>query len=166
VLVAGIGNIFLGDDGFGVHVATRLAAQPLPAGVEVVDFGIRGMDLAYALGGGYDAAILIDATARGADPGTLYVIDTAGDELGPPAIETHAMDPVRVLRTAASLGPLPARVLLVGCEPQVQMTGDEPDVVAELSAPVHDALDEALRSVTTLVDELLAAPQPAQEKRT
>jgi hydrogenase maturation protease len=163
VLVAGIGNVFLGDDGFGVAVAARLADRALPAGVDVVDFGIRGMDLAYALGRTYDAAILVDATPRGGEPGALYVIDAAGDELGPAGIETHAMDPVRVLRLAASLGPLPPRVLVVGCEPQTRMSGDEPDVVVQLSAPVEAAVQTALGIVSSLVEELVR-PSERQEE--
>ncbi|HEY4278839.1 MAG TPA: hydrogenase maturation protease [Conexibacter sp.] len=154
VLVAGIGNVFLGDDGFGVALAGRLAARALPEGVDVIDFGIRGMDLAFALNRGYDAAVLLDATPRGGAPGTLYLIDTAGDELGEPAIETHAMDPVRVLRTAASLGPIPSRVLVFGCEPETRMTGEEPEVVVELSAPVTAVLDEATATLAGLVEEL------------
>ena len=115
ILVAGIGNVFLGDDGFGVAVAGRLAAATLPPGVDVVDFGIRGMDLAYALRD-YDVAILVDAVPRGGAPGTLYVIEPEldADEAGPDA---HGMDPVKVLALARGLGdPLP-RVLVVGCEP-------------------------------------------------
>jgi hydrogenase maturation protease len=154
ILVAGIGNVFLGDDGFGVEAVARLARRPLPAGVDVVDFGIRGIDLAYALGRGYDAAVLVDATPRGGAPGTVYVIDAAGDELGAATVETHAMDPVRVLRTAASMGPLPRRVLVVGCEPLTRMTGAEPDVVVALSAPVRDALEPAVDTLVALVEEL------------
>jgi hydrogenase maturation protease len=151
VLVAGIGNMFLADDGFGVAVARALAERSLDAGIDVVDFGIRGMDLAYALGRDYDAAILVDATPRGGEPGTVYVIEV--DEI--PAdvpLETHAMDPVRVLALARSLGAQPPRTLIVGCEPLVCMTGDEEDVVAELSEPVADAVGRA----TNLVEELVA----------
>jgi hydrogenase maturation protease len=165
ILVAGIGNVFLGDDGFGVEVAAQLAGRPLPAGVDAVDFGIRGMDLAYALGRGYDAAILVDATPRGGEPGTIYVIDTAGDEAGEAMIETHAMDPVRVLRTAAALGPIPARVLVVGCEPLSRMTGAEPDVVMELSVPVRAAVEQALATITELVDSLIATINDDGEDR-
>src|SRR3954467_12260006 len=88
ILVAGIGNVFLGDDGFGVALAERLAERELPAGVEVVDYGIRGMDLAYALQDGYDAVVFLDATPRGDQPGTLYVIEPELDE-GEVAIDTH-----------------------------------------------------------------------------
>ncbi|HVH13782.1 MAG TPA: hydrogenase maturation protease, partial [Longimicrobium sp.] len=109
ILVAGIGNIFLGDDGFGVEVVRRLAADALPAGVEVVDFGIRGMDLAYALQKPYAAVVMVDAAPRGGAAGTLYVIepDDGGDS--PAELATHAMDPVRVLRLARTLGGTPPR---------------------------------------------------------
>jgi hydrogenase maturation protease len=151
VLVAGIGNVFLGDDGFGVAVAEALAARDRPAGVHVEDFGIRGMDLAYALAG-YDLAILVDAAPRGGAPGTLYVIEPslgAGDG----GFDAHGMDPVSVLALARTLGgPLP-RVLVVGCEPATRMTGEEDEVVAELSAPVRAAVGEAVRMVESLVME-------------
>src|SRR5262249_22472667 len=105
VLIAGIGNIFLGDDAFGSEVARRMGKHPLPDGVRMVDFGIRGLDLAYALLEDLDATILVDAVPRGGPSGTLYVIepDPAAGELAAedPVIEAHAMDPVRVLRMAA-----------------------------------------------------------------
>ena len=109
VLVAGVGNIFLGDDAFGVEVVRELARRPLPDGVRVVDFGIRGLDLTYALLDGYEAVILVDATPRGGPPGTLYVLEVeppapgGGRGRGPPA-EGHNIDPVRVLRLAAAMG--------------------------------------------------------------
>ncbi len=108
VLVAGIGNVFLGDDGFGVAVAERLARRELPAGVEARDFGIRGMDLAYALGD-YDAAVLVDAVPRGGEPGTLYVIEPKLDLPGG-QFQAHGMDPVSVLALARELGGTPERV--------------------------------------------------------
>ena len=151
ILVAGIGNVFFGDDGFGVAVAGRLAATSLPAGVDVVDYGIRGMDLAFALRD-YDVAIFVDAVPRGSTPGTLYVIepDIEGAEVGPDA---HAMDPVKVMALAQGLGdPLP-RVLVVGCEPAAVPTEEE-DLSAELSEPVRAALDGAVRAVESLLDEL------------
>ena len=106
VLVAGVGNIFLGDDAFGVEVVQRLARRPLPDGVRVVDFGIRGFDLTYALLDGYEAVILVDAAPRGGRPGTLYVIEPELDDGGePPAtglmIDPHNLDPARVLRLAS-----------------------------------------------------------------
>jgi hydrogenase maturation protease len=156
VLVAGIGNVFLGDDGFGVALADRLARRKLPAGVVVVDYGIRGMDLAYAmLDGGYHAVVLLDATPRGKAPGTLYVIepDVSPDEL---ALETHGMDPVKVLAMVGAFGGRPPRTLVVGCEPSVRLGDDDETVVAELSEPVRAALDEAERIVESLLEELTA----------
>jgi hydrogenase maturation protease len=164
ILIAGIGNVFFGDDGFGVAVAGRLAATTLPPGVEVVDFGIRGMDLAYALRD-YDVAILVDAVTRGGAPGTLYVIepdveDVDADQAGPDA---HAMDPVAVLALARGLGdPLP-RVLVVGCEPAT-VPSDEEDLSAELSEAVRAALDGAVRTVESLLDDLTAEQTNAKEK--
>jgi hydrogenase maturation protease len=152
VLVAGIGNVFLGDDGFGVALADRLARRELPAGVDIVDYGIRGMDLAYALHDGWDAVVLLDATPRGGTPGTLYVIEPGAGERAKGAFDAHGMDPLAVLALARALGgPLP-RILVVGCEPQTVMRGDEEDVVAAISEPVRAALDEGVR----LVEELLA----------
>jgi hydrogenase maturation protease len=163
ILVAGIGNIFLGDDGFGVEVARRLAERDLPAGVEVVDFGIRGMDLAYALGSGYDVAIFVDLAARGEAPGTLSVIEPELDD-EEVTLETHAMDPVKVLRLARELGPLPARTLVVACEPQTLITGGaEEDVVVELSDPVRGAVDGATKLIERLLADLTAGEPQARK---
>jgi hydrogenase maturation protease len=152
ILVAGIGNVFMGDDGFGVEVARRLAERPLRPGVDVRDFGIRGMDLVYAMQD-YDAAVFVDATPRGEPPGTVTLIEP---ELEPGAVslDTHGMDPVRVLALARELGPVPERLLVVGCEPETRMTGDEDEVVVEISAPVRAAFDEAVRLVESVLDEL------------
>jgi hydrogenase maturation protease len=153
ILVAGIGNVFLGDDGFGVALAERLAQRRLPPGVEVVDYGIRGMDLAYALGEGWSAVVLLDAAPTGQPPGTLCVIEPEIDDVEP-ALDAHGMDPVRVLALAKALGgPLP-RTLIVACAPQTAMTGDEEDVVAELSPPVRAALDGGVELVESLLREL------------
>lgn len=161
VLVAGIGNVFLGDDGFGVALAGRLARLALPPGVEVVDFGIRGMDLAYALLGDWDAVVLLDAAPRGELPGTLSVLEPEVDDREP-ALDAHGMDPVKVLALARHLaGPgqsLP-RTLVVACEPQTRMTGDEEDVVAAVSEPVRAALDAAVPLVEALLADL-TTPQP------
>jgi hydrogenase maturation protease len=155
VLVAGIGNVFLGDDGFGVAVAGRLARRNVPPGVDVVDFGIRGMDLAYAMQD-YDAVVLVDATPRGEPPGTLYVIEpSVGDQ--DVAVDAHGMDPVNVLALVRSLGGDPPRTLVVGCEPQTRMSPDDDELVAALTEPVRAALDEAVRIVESLVDELQAS---------
>ena len=160
ILVAGIGNVFLGDDGFGCALAERLAERPLPPGVEVVDYGIRGMDLAYALGDGYAAAVLLDAAPTGQPPGTLSLIEPELDAVEP-AIDAHGMDPVKVLGLARALGgPLP-RTLVVACAPETVMTGEEDDVLAELSAPVRAALDPGVDLVESLLRELTA---PAQEE--
>ena len=107
ILVAGIGNILLGDDGFGVEVVNRLAERSLPDGVQVVDFGIRGLDLAYALLEEYDAVIFVDATSRGQTPGTLYVIEVPCEQPGEISIDAHGMDPVKVLSLARALGAPP-----------------------------------------------------------
>jgi hydrogenase maturation protease len=152
ILVAGIGNVFLGDDGFGVAVADRLARRALAPGVHVEDYGIRGMDLAYALAG-YDVAVLVDAAPRGGAPGTLYVIEADLADRGV-VPEAHGMDPVKVLALARQLGELPRRVLVVACEPRTVMTGEEEDVVVELSEPVRAAVDEAVRVVERLLGEL------------
>jgi hydrogenase maturation protease len=153
VLVAGIGNVFLGDDGFGVALADRLARHTLPAGVEVRDFGIRGMDLAYAMHEGYDTVVLLDAVPRGKPPGTLYVIEPEIDE-GEKAIDTHGMDPAKVLALAQALGgPLP-RTLVVGCEPQTRLADDEAEVVMQLSEAVRAALQPAVELVASLLAEL------------
>ncbi len=164
ILVAGIGNVFLGDDGFGVALASRLAKRALPPGVEVVDFGIRGMDLAYAMMDGYAAVILLDAAPRGDPPGTLYVIEP---EIDPDevALDTHGMDPVKVLALVQGLGGTPPRTLVVGCEPQTRMSGDEDeDLVVDLSEPVRLALDEAAKLVESLLTDL-TTPSETKEVR-
>jgi hydrogenase maturation protease len=152
ILVAGIGNVFMADDGFGVALAGRLAARTLPAGVDVVDYGIRGMDLAYAMED-YDTVVLLDATPRGQPPGTLYVIEAEvdADEV---AVDAHGMDPVKVIALVRALGSRPPRTLVVGCEPETRMTGEEDEIVAELSEPVIAALDEAERLVAALLRDL------------
>lgn len=159
VLVAGIGNIFFGDDGFGVAVASRMANGPQQPRVTVRDFGIRGLDLAYALQDGYDAAILVDAMPKGGEPGALYAIepDLATDApIEGVAFDAHAMDPVRVLRFALSLGRVPPRVIIVGCEPATVATCTElGDALVSLSPPVEAAVGEAVRMIDWLVQELI-----------
>jgi hydrogenase maturation protease len=156
VLVAGIGNVFMADDGFGVEVAKRLAEREQPPGVDVVDFGIRGMDLVFALGEGYDVAVFVDAVPRGDAPGSLFVIEPEIEADGEPVmLDAHGMDPVKVLQLAGQLGPVPERILVVGCEPQVRMSGDEEDLVGDLSEPVRAALGPALELVESLVAELV-----------
>ncbi len=156
ILVAGIGNIFLGDDAFGSEVARRLLARPWPANVRVADFGIRGLDLTFALLDGYDAVILVDATPRGGEPGTLYTIepDLSGLDAAAAAVETHAMDPMRVLAVARSMGAELRRVFLIGCEPSPETIDPEGEGSMELSEPVRGALEEAVHVVENLVGSL------------
>ena len=155
ILVAGVGNIFLGDDGFGVEVVHRLAGRELPEGVEVVDFGIRGMDLVYALHEDYEAVIFVDATPRGEEPGTVYLLEPEIEEDGEVVLDTHGMDPVKVIKFARALGARPARTLVVGCEPQVVVSGEDYDeMLMELSEPVRAAVEEAVKLVESLVEEI------------
>jgi hydrogenase maturation protease len=161
VLVAGIGNIFHGDDGFGVAVAQLLTQRSLPSGVRVVDFGIRGLDLVYALLDGYSAAILIDTVERGDPPGTLSVIEPekphsdnleSGQEL---LLSPHEMDPEKVLRLASLLGSGCRRMLLLGCEPL--SLGDEEFGAEGLSAPVAAAVGVAADEAERLARALIGA---------
>jgi hydrogenase maturation protease len=168
VLIAGIGNIFLGDDGFGVEVVGRLSGRRLPEGVEVVDFGIRGMDLAYALHEDYDLVVFVDATPRGGEPGTVYLIEPEIEEDEPVSLDTHGMDPVKVIRLARALGARPARTLVIGCEPQVipgrrggSQTHPYDDMLMELSEPVRAAVEEAAKLVESLVTETHKGPGKA-----
>ena len=154
VLIAGIGNVFCGDDGFGVEVARRLAPRPLPPGVHVADFGIRGFDLAYALQA-YEAAVLVDAVARGEPPGTLFVIEPEGGEGAGVTIDTHGMHPARVLAMARGLGRVPERTLVVGCEPQRLASEEGEEVLVGLSAPVAAAVGRAAALAEQLAVELL-----------
>jgi len=149
VLVAGIGNIFLGDDGFGVEVARRLNAQPPADGVDVIDFGIRGVHLAYALSAGkYDAAILVDAVPRGGPPGTLYAIEPEVDGTAMD-IDGHSVTPAMVLAWVRRSGGRCGRVLLVGCEPA------SVDEWMGLSDSVAAAIDPAVKMVRRLAAELM-----------
>lgn len=153
VLVAGIGNIFFGDDGFGSAVARLLAGAPLPEGVTVRDFGIRGLDLAYELTSGYDAAILVDASARGGAPGELFVLEPRPSlDSEPPSIDPHSLTPEAVLRTARSLGGKLPLLRLVGCEPAVLGSEDEP--ADGLSPEVSAAVPRALRLIAEVIAEL------------
>ncbi|MFJ5642275.1 hydrogenase maturation protease [Streptomyces sp. NPDC093223] len=159
LLVAGVGNIFLGDDSFGPEVIRALARRPLPPEVRVRDYGIRGMDLAYTLLDGWTVAVLVDAAARGLPPGTLSLIEPdlpAGAPAAPP--EAHGMDPAKVLALAAHLGdePLP-RVLVLACEPGRLPRGDE-DIAPGLTEPVRDAVGQAVEALHALVPALLADP--------
>ncbi len=165
LLIAGVGNIFLSDDGFGVEVARRLADTDLPDWAHVVDYGIRGMHLAYDLANGYNSAILVDATARGGAPGTIYVIEPDLTAAGPddggepadasaaqdamlaanPLFNAHGMQPDVVFGMLSMLGAETREVLVVGCEPATV------DYGIGLSEPVAGAVDEAVRVVLDLV---------------
>jgi hydrogenase maturation protease len=156
ILVAGIGNIFLGDDGFGVEVIRRLATRTLPTGVRVADFGIRGFDLAYALQDGYETVILVDAYPHGQQPGTVSLVEPDLSQVKQTEqveVETHGMDPLNVLRMASGMNaaPLP-KVLLVGCEPE-SLGGEEGAM--GLSPAVETAVEQAVEMVTEVVEKLL-----------
>src|SRR5438270_13613172 len=164
ILIACIGNIFLGDDGFGVEVAKGLMKRHYPECVQVVDFGIRGMELAYTLLDDYDTLVLVDAVPRGGLPGTLYLIEPdlsnmspeKGAEAGRVAVDTHSMDPVKVLAFARTLGARPIHTLLVGCEPATFGGGEDyAEMQMGLSEPVQAAVDEAVKMIDSLVEKLL-----------
>ena len=159
VLVAGIGNIFNGDDAFGVEVARRLLHRQLPAGVRVIDFGIRSIDLTYALLEGYEAVVLVDAAQRGEAPGTVTLVEPDAIEGVPDPedlmLSPHELDPAKVLRLVAALGGQCERVLLVACEPLT--FGGEVGVMG-LSEPVREAVEAAVGTVEELVGELMTAP--------
>ena len=166
ILIAGIGNIFLGDDGFGVEVVQHLRSRSYPQEVLVSDFGIRGVELAYTLLDDYDTLILVDATPRGGKPGTLYLIEPdlsacspeKGAEAGRVALDAHSMDPVRVLAFARSLGARTRQILLVGCEPVLFDYGEDyTEMQMGLSAPVQAAVVEAVKMIDSLVEKLLSA---------
>jgi hydrogenase maturation protease len=156
LLVAGIGNVFLGDDGFGVEVVRRLSGEPLAERnglVDIADFGIRGVHLAYELAGGtYDAAILVDAAPNGGVPGTLYRIepDMQSAAFGPANADAHGLTPAAVLAWVRQVGTPPSRLVIVGCEP-----GSLDESMA-LSPPVAAAIDGALQMIRELVAEMTA----------
>jgi hydrogenase maturation protease len=149
ILIAGIGNVFLGDDGFGVEVVRRLAGRALPA--RVVDFGIRGFDLACALLEPLDLAILVDAVRRGGAPGTLYWMEVDKLADGPVDLQGHSMDPAQVIRNARAMGRIEARILVLGCEPA---TFGDPDAGAiGLSGSVDGAVETAIEMIGQVLAE-------------
>lgn len=167
ILIAGIGNIFLGDDGFGCEVVKRLVSRSYPQEVQISDFGIRGVELAYTLLDGYETLILVDATPRGGTPGTLYLIEPdlsacppeCGIEAGRVALDAHSMNPVKVLAFAQTLGASPRQILLVGCEPSPCETEEDYSAMhMGLTAPVLAAVDEAVKMIDALLERLLNAP--------
>lgn len=157
ILIAGIGNIFLGDDAFGVEVVQRLARRPLPPEVEVVDFGIRGLDLSYALLDDYRAAILVDTTYQGGRPGTLYVIEPEPEASDDPSfqhwpISPHQMDPTSTLHLVQTMGGSCRRIVLVACEPSSFRPWEEGRM--GLSDPVLAAVDEAVGLIESMVKQM------------
>jgi hydrogenase maturation protease len=162
ILIAGIGNIFLGDDAFGVEVAQRLASRTLPERVKVIDFGIRGFDLAYALLDGSDVTILVDACPRGGAPGTLYTIEPDLSALDSPdvqqsSVDAHSMNPMNVIRLAKTMGGKLKKILLVGCEPAT--LGPEEGQMG-LSEPVAAMMDEAVETIESLVEKIRSGERP------
>jgi hydrogenase maturation protease len=168
ILVAGIGNIFLSDDGFGVETVRRLAAEPLPEHVDTVDTGVRGVHLAYQLLEGYDLVVLVDASARGGVPGTVYLIEAGEQGATEPdaaLLDGHRMTPDSVLALLDTLcagtgGTAPRRTLVVGCEPATVEEG------IGLSRPVADAVPEAVRLILRLVGDPEAAMHTATATHT
>ncbi len=158
ILIACVGNIFLGDDGFGVEVARKLAERSLPPEVLLEDFGIRGLDLTYALLDPYEAVILVDACPRGGTPGAVYLVEpdlaelaVAEDSLA--LLEAHSMNPMHVLRAVDSMGGVLGRILIVGCEP-AEFGSDEGGQL-DLSDVVRPAVGEAVMMVERLVSSIL-----------
>jgi hydrogenase maturation protease len=160
ILVAGIGNVFLGDDGFGVEVAGQLAARPQPEGVEVADYGIRGFDLACAMTE-CDVAVLIDAIPRGKDPGTIFVLepDMTGDMGGGDVLNAHGLNPLEVFRLVRRFGRELPPTYLVGCEPS---QGEEVEEAMALSPAVAASVDGAVELVESLLARLIEEPAPAE----
>jgi hydrogenase maturation protease len=158
ILVAGVGNAWLRDDGFGGEVARRLSDRELPGGVSVMDAGTGGLDLAYEVMRGYDALVILDVSQQGGEPGTLYVMEPdqesvqGGIEDGE-TINPHGMDPQTVLRFVKSIGAWPGRVVVIACEPaEVEEMG------WGLSETVSEAVDRAVNLVLETLNDLRANP--------
>jgi hydrogenase maturation protease len=161
ILVAGIGNAWMRDDGFGGEVAKLLEARELPSGVQVMDFGSGGLDLAYEVMRGYDALILIDVSRQGEKPGTLYVMEADPDDVDGKVedgqmLDPHGMDPETVLRFVKYVGGWPGRVFVVACEPEIVE-----DVGFGLSDAVSGSLTRAADVVLETIDELRGDPANA-----
>ncbi|MGI9027155.1 MAG: hydrogenase maturation protease [Burkholderiaceae bacterium] len=173
-LIAGVGNVFLGDDGFGVEVAQRLLRRSLPQDVQVADFGIRALDLGYALQDDYSVVILVDTVQRGGAPGTLYVIEPetgrsedaaseAGVDEAMRQLSPHDMNPDSVLRFAFMSRAPGQRILLVGCEPESFGTESDGEGRMGLSEPVAAAVGQALELIDALLDR--TAPHASQSRQ-
>jgi hydrogenase maturation protease len=159
ILVAGIGNVFKRDDGFGVEVARALSCIDLPDDVAVIDFGIRGIDLAFAITSGYEIVILVDAMQRGEEPGNVSIIQPDSAELqgSPVAVQGHNLDPLSVLRWAGRMVDVLPEVYVVGCEP-AEIPGED-DLVEGLSPPVQAAVGKAVELIQNLIAQLGRATQ-------
>jgi hydrogenase maturation protease len=149
-LVAGVGNVFLGDDAFGVEVVRLLAGRPVPPGVQVRDFGIRGVHLVYELLDGCDLFVLVDAAARGDEPGTVTVLEAdlpepSPDAVAQPVMDAHSLTPDSIFAMLSALGGHPGRSLVVACEPADVSPG------MGLSGPVREALPHAVRAVEEIL---------------
>ena len=148
-LVAGVGNVFLRDDAFGVEVVKLLAQRPRPDGVEIADFGIRGVHLVYELLNGCDLFVLVDAAQRGYEPGTVTVLEVDPADVVPsaPVMDAHDLTPDAIFAMLTSMGVRPGRTLLVACEPADLSAG------MGLSDPVRAALPHAIRAVEDILAE-------------
>lgn len=156
ILIAGIGNAWLRDDGFGGEVARRLQERELPEGVAVMDAGTGGLDLAYEVMRGYDALLMLDVSRQGGEPGTLYVMEVDeqsvdakiedGETLNP-----HGMDPQTVLRFVRSIGAWPGKVVIIACEP-----GEVEQLGFGLTPDVQAAVDQAVALAAQTADGLYA----------
>jgi hydrogenase maturation protease len=156
ILIAGVGNSWLRDDGFGGEVARRLAEVELPGGVAVMDAGTGGLDLAYEVMRGYDALVIVDVSPQGGEPGTLYVMEpdedaVPGQIVDGDVINPHAMDPQTVLRFVKSVGAWPGKVVVIACEP-----AEVSEMGWGLSDPVRSAVQRAVALVVETVEELRA----------
>jgi hydrogenase maturation protease len=159
ILVAGIGNLFLTDDAFGSEVARRLAGVPLPEGVKVVDYGIRGMHLAYDLLDGYDALVVVDALPGSGAPGDLSVLAVGPDDLGEGELDAHGMAPVAVLASLGQLGGSLPPTYVVGCQPADVSEGI--GLSPQVAAAVGPAVDLVLE---VLQEQLGVSGSPSAER--
>ncbi len=154
ILVAGVGNAFLADDGFGGAVAAAVERRGAPAGVTVMDFGTGGLDLAYEIMRGYHALVLVDVSRQGGEPGTLYLIEPDLEEIAPTiedgeAINPHGMDPATVLRFVRAVGGWSGKVVIVACEP-----GEVEDLGLGLSPALEAAVDQAIALIDETIGDL------------
>ena len=154
LVIAGFGNVLLGDDGFGVEVVKRLQTLPLPVHVEAFDIGIGGMELVLKLMDGFTEMIVVDAVRRGKTPGTLYLFPPSAADLHPrkdDRVDPHLAEPTGAMRMARRLGVLPEKIIVVGCEPENCALG------LGLSNPVRTAVDESVDKICEMVGHALDA---------